>query len=129
MILLLFLVIDFNRFIIGNLEMFKVFIGLIEEGGLFIIEVVFVVFNICIVLENREKVILFGLIFVLMNKIKEGSSVVELLFFLVLVFIYNCGVKEMNDLGFINDLLSILRKLSCLVIYENVVVIVFNMCD
>ncbi|KAH0850581.1 hypothetical protein HID58_095401 [Brassica napus] len=35
----------------------------------------------------------------------------------------------MNDLGFISDLLSILRKPSCPVTHENAVVIVFNMCD
>ncbi|XP_009120984.1 putative U-box domain-containing protein 46 [Brassica rapa] len=121
--------IDSNRLIIGNSETLKALIGLIEEGGLFITEAASAVFNICTVSENREKAISSGLIPVLTNKIKEGSSVAELLSLLALVSTHNRGVKEMNDLGLINDLLSILRKPSCPVTHENAVVIVFNMCD
>ncbi|CAN7067826.1 unnamed protein product, partial [Brassica rapa subsp. trilocularis] len=121
--------IDSNRLIIGNSETLKALIGLIGEGGLFTTEAASAVFNICTVSENREKAISSGLIPVLTNKIKEGSSVAELLSLLALVSTHNRGVKEMNDLGLINDLLSILRKPSCPVTHENAVVIVFNMCD
>ncbi|WZZ90887.1 putative U-box domain-containing protein 46 [Brassica napus] len=121
--------IESNRLIIGNSETLKALIGLIGEGGLFTTEAASAVFNICSVSENREKAVSSGLIPVLTNKIKEGSNVAELLALLALLSTHNRGVKEMNDLGFISDLLSILRKPSCPVTHENAVVIVFNMCD
>ncbi|KAH0850575.1 hypothetical protein HID58_095404 [Brassica napus] len=115
--------IESNRLIIGNSETLKALIGLIGEGG----------FSPprppLRVSENREKAVSSGLIPVLTNKIKEGSNVAELLALLALLSTHNRGVKEMNDLGFISDLLSILRKPSCPVTHENAVVIVFNMCD
>ncbi|CAH8380978.1 unnamed protein product [Eruca vesicaria subsp. sativa] len=121
--------IDSNKLIIGNSETLKALIGLIGEGGVFITEAASAVFNICSVSENREKAVSAGLIPVIANKIKEGSNVAELLALLALVSTHNRAVKEMNDLGFISDLLSILRKPSCPVAQENAVVIVFNMCD
>lgn len=120
--------IESNRLIISNSETLKALIGLIGEGGLFTTEAASAVFNICSVMENREKAVSAGLIPVLTNKIKEGSNV-ELLSLLALVSTHNRGVREMNDLGFVSDLLSILRKPSCPVTHENAVVIVFNMCD
>ncbi|KAF8047765.1 hypothetical protein N665_2838s0006 [Sinapis alba] len=121
--------INSNRVIIGNSETLKALIGLIGEGGLFTTEAASAVFNVCSFVDNREKAVSAGLIPVVTTKIKEGSNVAELLALLALVSTHNRGVKEMNDVGFISDLLSILRKPSCLVTHENAVVIVFNMCD
>ncbi|XP_006400381.2 putative U-box domain-containing protein 46 [Eutrema salsugineum] len=122
--------IDSNKIIMGNSEVLKALIDLIEEGdSAASLEAASVVFNLCILLQNREKAVLAGLIPVVTKKIKEGSNVAELLAILSLISTNNRAIEEMSDLGFMNDLFSILRKPSCSVISENAVVIVFNMCE
>ncbi|KAL1202811.1 putative U-box domain-containing protein 46 [Cardamine amara subsp. amara] len=121
---------DSNKVIIGNSEALKALIDLIEEGDLVATnEAANAVFNLCIVNENREKAVLQGLIPAVTNKIKAGSNVNELLSLLALVSTHNRAIEEMDNLGFIHDLFSILRNPNCLLTGENAVVIVFNMCD
>ncbi|AED92539.1 ARM repeat superfamily protein [Arabidopsis thaliana] len=122
--------IDSNKIIIGNSEAVKALIDLIEEGDLLATkEATSTVFNLCIVLENKGKVVSAGLIHAATKKIKAGSNVDELLSLLALISTHNRAVEEMDKLGFIYDLFSILRKPSSLLTGENAVVIVFNMYD
>ncbi|XP_002873884.2 putative U-box domain-containing protein 46 [Arabidopsis lyrata subsp. lyrata] len=122
--------IDSNKIIIGNSEAVKALIDLIEEGDLLATkEATSTVFNLCIVLENKEKAVSAGLIPAATKKIKAGSNVDELLSLLALISTHNRAIEEMDNLGFIYDLFKILRKPSCLLTGENAVVIVFNMCD
>ncbi|CAA7048559.1 unnamed protein product [Microthlaspi erraticum] len=123
-------VIDSNKIIMGNAEVLKALIDLIEEGDVVAtFEAASVVFKLCTVLENREKAISAGVTQVLINKIKGGSNWAVLLAVLALVSTHNRAIQVMDDLGFIHDLFSILRKPSCSVTGENAVVIVFNMWD
>ncbi|CAH8376720.1 unnamed protein product [Eruca vesicaria subsp. sativa] len=122
--------VDSNRLLIGNSKTLNALIGLTGEGGLFITEAASQ-FSTSIVYQYQrtEKRLFQLLIPVLTHKIKEGSNVAELLPLLALLSTHNRGVKEMNDLGYISDLLSIFRKPSCPEIHENAVVIVFNMLN
>ncbi|KFK26070.1 hypothetical protein AALP_AA8G199200 [Arabis alpina] len=123
-------VIDSNKILIGNSEALKALIVLIEEGDFLATrEAASAVFNICIASENREKAVLAGLVPVLTNKIKAGSNVDEFLAVLALVSSHNQAIEEMEKLGLIYDLFSILRKQSCSKTCENAVVIVLNMCE
>ncbi|VVB15048.1 unnamed protein product [Arabis nemorensis] len=123
-------VIDSNKTIIAKSEALKALVVLIEEGDFLATrEAASAVFNICIVLENREKAILAGLVPVLTNKIKAGCNVDDLLALLALISSHNQAIAEMENLGFIYDLFRILRKPSCSTTGENAVVIVFNMCE
>ncbi|CAH2072444.1 unnamed protein product [Thlaspi arvense] len=122
--------IDSNKIIMGNSEVLKALIHVIEEGDLLTTtEAASVVFNLCMVSENRKKAVSAGLIQVLIKKIKAGSNAAELLAVLALNSKHNRAVEEMDDLGFIYDLFSILRKPSSPVTQENAIVIVFNMYD
>ncbi|XP_010420582.1 PREDICTED: putative U-box domain-containing protein 46 isoform X1 [Camelina sativa] len=122
--------IDSNKIVIGNSEAVKALIDLIEEGDMLATrEATSTVFNLCIVLENKEKVVSAGLIRAATKKIKAGSNVDELLSLLALISTHTGAIEEMDNLGFIYDLFSILRKPSSLLNGENAVVIVFNMCD
>ncbi|EOA22782.1 hypothetical protein CARUB_v10003498mg [Capsella rubella] len=122
--------IDSNKMIIGNSEAVKALIDLIEEGDVLATkEATSTVFNLCIVLENKEKVVSAGLIRAATKKVKAGSNVDELLSLLALISTHIRAIEEMDKLGFIYDLFSILRKPSSLLNGENAVVIVFNMCD
>ncbi|XP_019097374.1 PREDICTED: putative U-box domain-containing protein 46, partial [Camelina sativa] len=122
--------IDSNKIVIGNSEAVKALVDLIEAGDVLATrEATSTVFNLCIESENKEKVVSAGLIRAATKKIKAGSNVDELLSLLAFVSTHTGAIAEMDHLGFIYDLFSILRKPSSLLNGENAVVIVFNMCD
>ncbi|CAH8271494.1 unnamed protein product [Arabidopsis lyrata] len=121
---------DSNKIIIGNSEALKALIDLILDSDDLSAtnEAANAILNLCYdELENCKKAISLGLASAVTKNIKAGRNVDELLAVLVLISPHERVVEEMDNLGVIYDLLSILRKTSCLVTCENVVVIVHNM--
>ncbi|KAG7555689.1 Armadillo, partial [Arabidopsis suecica] len=122
--------IDSNKIIIGNSEALKALIDLIGDSDDLSAtnEAANAILNLCFdESENCKKAISLGLASAVTKNIKAGRNVDELLAVLVMISPHERVVEEMDNLGVIYDLLSILRKTSCLVTCENVVVIVHNM--
>ncbi|CAN8244018.1 unnamed protein product [Cochlearia groenlandica] len=124
-------VIDSNKIIIGNSETLEALVELMKEGDVLTTkEAASAVFNLCLVLDNKEKAIKAGLVPVLANKIKEGSNVDELVALMTLVSTHKQAIDEIESLGFVCDLFGILRNQSGgSVTSENSAVIIFNMID
>jgi len=121
---------DSNKIIIGNSEVLKALIHVIEEGdSLATSEAFSALSNLCPVKEISEKAVSEGLIRAAIKKIKAGSNVSMLLSLLAFVSTQNHQTtEEMDNLGLIYDLFSILRNSNSLVNDENAVVIVYNIC-
>lgn len=104
-------------------------IGLIREGDLVVTRAAAsAVYNLCIVLENRERAIAEGFIHELVDQIRAENSVDGLVALLESISTDNSMIEVMGNLGFIKDLLSILKRQSSRVTATNAVVILFRMC-
>ncbi|CAH8271493.1 unnamed protein product [Arabidopsis lyrata] len=120
---------DSNKNIIGNSEALKALIDLVEEGdSLATSEAFSALANLCLVKEIREKAVSAGLIRAATTKIKAGSNVDVLLSFLASISTHNRTIEEMDNLGFIYDLFSILRNSNSFVNEENALTIVVYIC-
>ncbi|CAL9230762.1 unnamed protein product [Arabidopsis halleri] len=120
---------DSNKNIIGNSEALKALVDLLEEGdSLATSEAFSALANLCLVKEIREKAVSVGLIRAATTKIKAGSNVDVLLSFLASISTHNRTIEEMDKLGFIYDLFSILRNSNSFVNEENALTIVVYIC-
>ncbi|EOA20588.1 hypothetical protein CARUB_v10000898mg [Capsella rubella] len=118
-----------NRIIIGNSEALKALIDLLERSSpdTTVEAAAHAVLDFCNGSESYEKAISAGLIPVVIKNIKAGRYVDEMLNILTSICTDSRAAKEMEDLGFFNDLLGMLRKPSSSMTCENAVEIIFNM--
>ncbi|CAH8392059.1 unnamed protein product [Eruca vesicaria subsp. sativa] len=122
---------DSNKSIIGNVETLKALVHVIKEDHFTAaINASYAVFQLCFIPENRDKVVSEGLVPALINRIKERSFVYIYFDVLSLMTTQNGVIEEMEDLGFVDVMLSILRNTSCPVTGEDgVSVVLLRMCD
>ncbi|KAG2243469.1 hypothetical protein Bca52824_094689 [Brassica carinata] len=84
---------------------------------------------LAIPLLTKDKVVSEGLVPALINRIKERSFVYIYFALLSLMTIHKGVIEEMEDLGFVDDMCSILRNTSCSVTEENgVSIVLLRMC-
>ena len=121
---------DSNKIIIGNLETLEALVHVIKEDHFTAaIGAAYAVFQLCFIPENRDKVVSEGLVPALINRIKERSFVYIYFALLSLMTIHKGVIEEMEDLGFVDDMCSILRNTSCSVTEENgVSIVLLRMC-
>ncbi|CAN6811614.1 unnamed protein product [Brassica oleracea] len=121
---------DSNKIIIGNLETLEALVHVIKEDHFTAaIGAAYAVFQLCFIPENRDKVVSEGLVPALINRIKERSYVYIYFALLSLMTIQKGVIEEMEDLGFVDDMCSILRNTSCSVTEENgVSIVLLRMC-
>ncbi|CAF2120179.1 unnamed protein product [Brassica napus] len=120
---------DSNKTIIGNSDTLKALVHVIKEDHFTAaISASYAVFHLCCLPENREKVVSEGLIPALINRIKERSYVYVYFALLALMTAQNGVIEEIEDLGFVDGMFSILRNTSCSVTGENGTLIFRRMC-
>jgi len=122
--------IDSNKIIIGNSVALKALIDLIGELDDLSAthDALCAVIDLCCdERENWKKAISLGLAPAAIKNIKARRNLFESLAALALISPHERVIQEVANLGVIYDLLSILRKTSCMVTCENAVVIVGNM--
>lgn len=121
--------VDSNKIIIGNSETLKALIGVVEEGDLSATkEATYVLFHLYFLSETRERAVSQGLIPALTNMIKARRYVDMLLSVLTMLALHNGALEEIDDIGFIDDLFSILRNPSCSVTCEVALAMVARVC-
>ncbi|CAN6811624.1 unnamed protein product [Brassica oleracea] len=120
---------DSNKIIIGNSETLKALVHVIKEDHFTAaISASYAVFHLCCLPENRGKVVSEGLIPALINRIKERSYVYIYFALLALMTAQNGVIEEIENLGFVDGMFSILRNTSCSVTGENGTLIFLRMC-
>lgn len=120
--------IESNKIIIGNLETLKALIDVIEEGDLSTTSAAAdAFFSLNYEVEDWKKSMSLGLAPAVTKNIKAGRNVDKIVHILTLISTDERVIEEMDNLGVIYDLISILRKPSCLVTCEKALVIVYNL--
>ncbi|CAF1697786.1 unnamed protein product [Brassica napus] len=121
---------DSNKIHIGKSETLEALVLVIKEDHFTAaIGAAYAVFQLCCLPENRGKVVSEGLVPALINRIKERSYVYIYFALLSLMTIQKGVIEEMEDLGFVDDMCSILRNTSCSVTEENgVSIVLLRMC-
>ncbi|VYS67217.1 unnamed protein product [Arabidopsis thaliana] len=122
--------IDSNKIIIGNSVALKAMIDVIGELDDLSSTHEALCAVLCLCCDEREnwrKAISLGLAPAAINNFKARRNLFESLAALALISPHERVIQEVANLGVIYDLLSILRKTSCMVTCENAVVIVSNM--
>ncbi|KAG2243466.1 hypothetical protein Bca52824_094686 [Brassica carinata] len=108
---------DSNKTIIGNSETLKALVHIIKEDHFTAaISASYAVFHLCCLPENRAK------------WIKERNFVYIYFALLALMTAQNGVIEEIEDLGFVDGMFSILRNTSCSVTGENGTLIFLRMC-
>ncbi|XVE62658.1 hypothetical protein DITRI_Ditri06bG0136800 [Diplodiscus trichospermus] len=121
---------DSNKFVIGNSGALPPLLLLLHEGHpLAMKDAATAIFSLCIISENRAKFIEIGAVRVILQKIKDGILVEELLGVLVLLSTHHSAIDELGDLDTMRSLLQIIRHSSSEGIKENCVVILYNLCS
>ncbi|XP_017976723.1 PREDICTED: U-box domain-containing protein 9 [Theobroma cacao] len=120
---------DSNKFIIGNSGALVPLLELLHERHpLAMIDAASAIFSLCIVSENRAKFIEIGIVKVMLQKIKDGIFVDELLSLLALLSTDQNVVEELGDLDTLRWLVQIIRDSSSKLAKENCVAILYNVC-
>uniref|UniRef100_A0A1J3FGS6 RING-type E3 ubiquitin transferase n=1 Tax=Noccaea caerulescens TaxID=107243 RepID=A0A1J3FGS6_NOCCA len=105
--------VDSNKIIICNEETLDTLLDVVKDGDFPVsLEAIFVVSYLCRLPENRGKAVSAGLIPLLTDKIRTGGSATLELGFLASMSTHDGVIEEMEDLGFIDHVLSILRESS-----------------
>ncbi|CAH8381450.1 unnamed protein product [Eruca vesicaria subsp. sativa] len=121
--------VDSNKRIIGDADTLKALIHVIKEDHFTAaVTACYAVFHLCDLPENRGKVVSEGLIPTLINRIKERSFVYIYFALLALMTAQDRVIEEIEDLGFVDGVFSILRNTSCSVTGENGTLVVLRMC-
>ncbi|KAK5841096.1 hypothetical protein PVK06_010004 [Gossypium arboreum] len=121
---------DSNKFIIGNSGVVAPLLELLHEGHPSAMnDVALAIFSLCKVSENRTKFVETGAVEVIMQKIKEGVLVDELLVILALLSTNREAIDELGDSITLQCLLRIIRDSSCECSKENCVAILYNVCS
>lgn len=119
---------DSNKIIIRNSETLKALIGVVEEGDLSATkEATYVLFHLFFLSATREKAVSEGLIPALTNMIKSRRYV-DMLLSVFVGLTQRGALEEIDDIGFIDDLFSILRNPSCSVTCEVALAMVARVC-
>lgn len=120
---------DENKLLIGELGALKPLIDLLEEGHESAMkDVASAIFNLCKSRENRGIAVRDGAVKVILEKIKERVHVSELLAILALLSTHHTAIDELEELGSVECLLSIIRESSCEPDRENCIVILHDIC-
>ncbi|XWS57805.1 hypothetical protein CRYUN_Cryun09bG0205000 [Craigia yunnanensis] len=121
---------DSNKFIIGNSSAPAPLLELLREGHtLAMIDAASAIFSLCMVSENRAKFTEIGAVKVILQKIKDGILVDELLGILVLLSTQHNAIDELGELDTLRCLLQIIRDSSSERTKENCIVILYNVCS
>ncbi|XVF06501.1 hypothetical protein REPUB_Repub06bG0053800 [Reevesia pubescens] len=121
---------DSNKYIIGNSGALVPLLELLREGHpLAMKDAASAIFNLCIVSENKAKFTEIGAMKVILQKIKGGVLVDELLGILALLSTHQNAIDKLGDLDTLRCLLRIIRDSSSECTKENCVVILYNVCS
>ncbi|KAG2273624.1 hypothetical protein Bca52824_056179 [Brassica carinata] len=113
---------------LANSETLKALIGVVEEGDLSATkEATYVLFHLFFLSATREKAVSEGLIPALTNMIKSRRYV-DMLLSVFVGLTQRGALEEIDDIGFIDDLFSILRNPSCSVTCEVALAMVARVC-
>ncbi|XP_022718995.1 U-box domain-containing protein 9-like [Durio zibethinus] len=120
---------DSNKFIIGNSGALAPLLQLLCEGHpLAMKDAASAIFNLCPVYENKAKFNEIGAAKVILQKIKDGILVNELLSILAMLSTHHKAIDELGDLDTLHCLLQIIRDSSSDSTKENCVAILYNVC-
>ncbi|PON75083.1 Beta-catenin [Parasponia andersonii] len=120
---------DSNKALIGKAGALKPLIDLLEEGHpLAMKDVASAIFNLCILHENKTRVVRDGVVGVILKKITNRMYVDELLTILAMLATHQKAVEEMGELGAVPCLLSIIRENTCDRTKENSIAILHAIC-
>ncbi|KAK6232884.1 hypothetical protein QUC31_009824 [Theobroma cacao] len=121
---------DSNKFIIGNSGALVPLLELLREGHpLALMDAASAIFNLCFVSENKAKFIEIGIVKVMLQKIKDGIFVDELLGILALLSTHHDAVDELGDFDTLRWLFQIIRDSHSERTRENCVSILYNVCS
>ncbi|XP_022746481.1 U-box domain-containing protein 9-like [Durio zibethinus] len=121
---------DSNKFIIGNSGALLPLLELLRIGHpLAVKDAASAIFNLCIVSENKAKFTEIGAVKVILQKIKDGILVDELLGILALLSTHHNAIDELGDLDTLHFLLQNIRDSSSERTKENCVAILYNVCS
>ncbi|CAA7033243.1 unnamed protein product [Microthlaspi erraticum] len=117
--------VDSNKIVICNGETLKTLMDVIKDGEFSVSRLaVSVVSHLCRLPENKGKAVSAGLIPLLTDKIRAGGSSTLELGVLALMSTHEGVIEEMEGLGFIDHVLSILRESRGLETLDNASAIV-----
>ena len=120
---------DSNKALIGKSGALKPLIDLLEEGHpLAMKDVASAIFNLCIIHENKVRVVREGVVRVIVKKVMSRVHVDELLAILAMLATHQRAVEEMGDLGAVPCLLSVIRESTCDRTKENCIAILHSIC-
>ncbi|PON43089.1 Beta-catenin [Trema orientale] len=120
---------DSNKALVGKAGALKPLIDLLEEGHpLAMKDVASAIFNLCILHENKMRVVRDGVVGVILKKITNRMHVDELLTILAMLATHQKAVEEMGELGAVPCLLSIIRENTCDRTKENSIAILHAIC-
>ncbi|XWS58463.1 hypothetical protein CRYUN_Cryun08bG0035900 [Craigia yunnanensis] len=121
---------DSNQLIIGNSGALPPLLELLRVGHpLAMKDAASAIFSPCIVSENKAKFTEIGAVKVILQKIKDGILVDELLGILALLSTLHNAIDELGDLDTLHSLLQIIRDSSSERTKENCVAIQYNVCS
>ncbi|XWS42634.1 hypothetical protein CRYUN_Cryun16bG0030700 [Craigia yunnanensis] len=120
---------DSNKSIIGNSGALLPLLELLEGHPLAMKDAASAIFNLCFVTENKAKFTEIGGVKVILQKIKDGILVDELLGILGLLSMHPDAIDELGDLDTLHILLQIIRNSSSERTKENCVAILYNVCS
>ncbi|XP_022744040.1 U-box domain-containing protein 9-like [Durio zibethinus] len=119
-----------NKFIIGNSGAPVPLLQLLCEGHpLAMKDAASAIFNLCIVSENKAKFTEIGAVKVILQKIKDGVIVDELLGILALLSTHHNAIDELGEPDTLRCLLQIIKDSGSERTKENCVAILYNVCS
>ncbi|OMO87847.1 hypothetical protein COLO4_20543 [Corchorus olitorius] len=120
---------DSNKIIIGNSGALVPLLELLQEGHpLAMKDAASAIFNLCIPPVNKAKFTEIGAVDIILQKIKDGILVDELLGILALLSTHHSAVDELGDPDTLQCLLKIIRDSDSERTKENCVAILYDMC-
>ncbi|XP_021742687.1 U-box domain-containing protein 9-like [Chenopodium quinoa] len=120
---------DENKLLIAELGALKPLIELLEQGHETAMkDVTSALFNLCKIWENRGIAVRDGAVKVILKKLKERVHVSELLAILAFLSTHHSAIDELENLGSVDCLLSIISESSCEPDRENCIVILHDIC-
>ncbi|XP_050382627.1 U-box domain-containing protein 9-like [Argentina anserina] len=121
--------IDSNKTVIGRSGALKPLINLLNEGNpLAMNDVSMAIYLLCTDLENRERAVNAGAVWVILKKIMDGVFIAGLLTTLAIISTNQKAIQDLCDLGAVSCLIKIIRESDCERNKENCIVIIYNIC-
>ncbi|KAJ4846121.1 hypothetical protein Tsubulata_000815 [Turnera subulata] len=120
---------DSNKLSIGKSGALKPLIDLLDEGHpLAMKDAASAIFNLCIEVENRSRVVWDGAVSVILKKVIDNVLVDELLSILAMLASHHRAVEELCELDAVPALLRIIRESASERNKENCVAILHTIC-